>query len=792
MLAGMFGALLPAQCAPTVAPALDTPGVEWQLGVPVLIGGGAEWSTVWDPDGSGPLPECLVVSGWFQSIDGYPVSNVAYRDPSGAWHAIGSQLDQHQVLRIWTSPAGELLAVAQSPSYAWELRRWSSGVWGTVPLSGIPHWVAFLASGDLAVATSAGVEIHDGSSTTTLPPPPFSTVAKLVELPNGDLVAGDGASAQRAIWDGFNWTVYTSPVLTACRQLGLTSSGDLIDMGLDAVAIGPTVLVAGGLTTLSSFAELPNGELLITGLFSSLDGVPAQNVARWDGQNVSPVGLGLQTPNGMPRDIEVLPNGDFAAVGWLFGFNGYATQGVARFDGVSWGPFALSGFGGDIDAVLETSAGAVLVGGDFAAAPGSGASFVAELAGTRWNPLGSGVDGAVHAMVELPSGDVVVGGAFAQAGGAPIAHIARWDGTSWSPLGAGLNGAVRALATTAAGAVVASGTFTTAGGVAANGIARWDGSSWSALGAGLNGHAEALLVDGANVVAAGSFVSAGGIAANHIAQWNGSTWQPFGGGLDAAAHTLDRLTDGTIVVGGAFATAGGVATSGVARWDGQAWSGFGAGLPASPPVSSLRALPDGSVIAAHATAAPSQFELSRWDGATWSSYASWQGGRATLALPEPDRLLVAGGFDRLDGELVGQVAEMAFPCTATVTPYANLCPMANPPIWSTTGAWLGADLELQGSNFPASSIAVALIGFTTSLVDLSAVLQLPTPCRILTQPEVVLYQPTNGTVTFVVPVPNVPALQGSVLRTYGASLDYGGGPGQAAISNGFVLTIGSY
>jgi hypothetical protein len=219
-----------------------------------------------------------------------------------------------------------------------------------------------------------------------------------------------------------------------------------------------------------------------------------------------------------------------------------------------------------------------------------------------WSPLGAGVGWHVRALAVLPNGDLVAAGNFLAAGGAPANFVARWDGSSWSPLGSGTNHIVFALAVLGNGDLVAGGWFTTAGGVPANYVARWDGAAWHPLGSGLvpaalgaQGTRAFALLPGGDLVVGGQFAVAGGTPADRIARWNGTSWSAICGGfpgLGTAVLALAVMPDGGIVAGGELPS------NGIARWHGGAWSPIGAGvaLPGSVGrVYALASTPAGSI-----------------------------------------------------------------------------------------------------------------------------------------------------------------------------------------------------
>jgi hypothetical protein len=173
-------------------------------------------------------------------------------------------------------------------------------------------------------------------------------------------------------------------------------------------------------------------DLYVGGRFSSVEGIPANNIAKWDGSSWSALGSGMTGGNA-----------DF----------GTAVQ------------------------VLAVVGSDVYAGGNFSSAGGSPANNIARWDGTTWSALGGGVvvpaEGGVNA-VALWGGNLYVGGYFSSAGGISANNIAKWDGTNWSALGSGISadsGGVYALAVSGNDLFV-GGNFWTAGGKASPFLAR--------------------------------------------------------------------------------------------------------------------------------------------------------------------------------------------------------------------------------------------------------------------------------------------------------------------------------
>jgi hypothetical protein len=229
-LAFLLAAPAIAQCTPQWLPGDGLPGVG-NNGATVLA------STMWDPDGPGPLQRRLVVAGTFRYVGNVPANNIAAFDPAtGTWSALGSGLE------------------------------------GSVAIAGAGvSSLAVMANGDLVVGgfftTAGGVAANsiarwNGSTWSTLGTgflgaSGLGSVAALAVLPSGDLVAGGffttagGVVANNvARWDGSVWST------------------------LGGGFVGTSAL-------LQALAVLPNGELVVGGNFFLAGGQVSARFARY-------------------------------------------------------------------------------------------------------------------------------------------------------------------------------------------------------------------------------------------------------------------------------------------------------------------------------------------------------------------------------------------------------------------------------------------------------------------------------------------------------------------------------
>jgi hypothetical protein len=170
--------------------------------------------------------------------------------------------------------------------------------------------------------------------------------------------------------------------------------------------------------------------LYVGGQFSTAGGIPANNIAKWDGRNWSALGSGVT--DGYIVDPEVL---------------------------------ALAVLGNDL-----------YVGGNFTKAGGTAANHIAKWNGTNWSQLGAGVEGVLSSSTAVRAlgvsdGNLYVGGYFWNAGGSGANALARWDGTNWWALGSGVDGFVDDLAI-AGNILYVRGQFGIAGGKVSPYVAR--------------------------------------------------------------------------------------------------------------------------------------------------------------------------------------------------------------------------------------------------------------------------------------------------------------------------------
>lgn len=184
------------------------------------------------------------------------------------------------------------------------------------------------------------------------------------------------------------------------------------------------------------------------------------------------------------------------------------------------------------------------VGGYFQQAGSQLASNVAKWDGTQWHALNGGIGEVVHSLATDKEGNLYAGGWFTNAAKTPTRCVAKWDGTSWKELGHDSRDmSVYAMALDSAGSLYVGGMCPDIGAC----ILKWNGSRWVALGH-FRGRVNALVVNKKDeLFVGGAFheVRAGGIdwkTAHNIAKWNGKEWSE----VDFDARDFDGRYTATV------------------------------------------------------------------------------------------------------------------------------------------------------------------------------------------------------------------------------------------------------
>ncbi len=329
---------------------------------------------------------------------------------------------------------------------------------------GAPHFAIDIVRLDQATHTWKAFGSEVGNGLLQIP-----TVLAVAE--DGRLFAGGVTSIKGermggiAVWDGVRW----SPI-----------------------APGSTGVITGTVETLT-FDDA--GNLYVGGAFSAAGGIPANNIARWDGTAWSTIGTGVENgTNGMVKAILIDDNGD------------------------------------------------LYVGGEFTVAGDTYVDRIARWDGSEWHPLFGGIGDVANEYINVmafdDNGDLIVGGFFNNAGVLPVQNIARWDGVVWDNIDNGF-GTVLGMAKNSQGYLFVIGQ--------GNPLALWTGNAWS------NFQDPFPLYKSAITIAPNDDIYIGG---SNLFLIRNYVWSVVGGGVDKDVHEMALGQNGDLWVAGPFLRAG--------------------------------------------------------------------------------------------------------------------------------------------------------------------------------------------------------------------------------------------
>ena len=416
----------------------------------------------------------VYAAGNFSTAGGGSANRIAKWDGS-SWSTLGSGM----------SSTVYALAVDGSNLYAGgyfttaggvvvnRIAKWDGSSWSALG-SGMGSTVYALAvnGGNLyaggSFTTAGGVSANrvakwDGSSWSALGSGTNGTVRALaVDGSNlyagGDFTTAGGVGANCvAKWDGSSWT-----------GLGSGTAGGLNNIVYALAVDGSHNLFAGG-------------------DFMEAGGVTVRRVAKWNGSSWLAVGV----DNSVDSSVNAIAvDGDNVYVGGSFTqAGGVVVNYIAKWDGSSWSALG-SGMSSTVRA-LAVDGSNLYAGGWFITAGGVTANYVAKWDGSSWSALGNGISrysGITYywppvqsLAVDTSSGALYVGGIFSHAGGVYVDSIAKWDGSSWESLGSGLSWSTlgsmaqaEALAMAGTNRLYAGGSFYVAGENSSYYFAQWN------------------------------------------------------------------------------------------------------------------------------------------------------------------------------------------------------------------------------------------------------------------------------------------------------------------------------
>lgn len=345
-----------------------------------------------------------------------------------------------------------------------------------------------------------------------------------------------------------------------------------LDQTLNAQVTG----VTGDYVTTT--ATQPDGKIIIGGIFTSVLGVPRNNIARLNTDGTLDEAFDPSANNGLntlalQADGKILVGGTFTSIG------GQPRNWFARLNADGTADTINPGCNGLVNALSIQGDGKILVGGQFTSIGGQGRNFIARLdpVTLEADSFNAHPDYIIRHITVQPDGKIIVAGYFHTIGGQSRTNIARLDpltGLADSfdphPTSAFSTDAVIAVALQPDGKIIAAGNFNAIGGAQRNYLARLDPTTGMADSFDPDPDDIPLSIvtqaDG-KILVGGQFNSIGGQLRSSIARLDPVTAaaDSFDPSQNAFIWSIGIQQDGKILVGGIFENIGGQNRNGFAR-----------------------------------------------------------------------------------------------------------------------------------------------------------------------------------------------------------------------------------
>jgi trimeric autotransporter adhesin len=290
--------------------------------------------------------------------------------------------------------------------------------------------------------------------------------------------------------------------------------------------------------------------LYIGGFFiQSEEGAILSKIAKWDGENLLPMGCGF--------------NWDCVDLESLNAYNGGVTT-IVRYQNELY------------------------VGGLFDNSGSQALNNVARWTGSEFVPVGDGFDLWINRLLVIED-SLYACGAFTHSGNTPVNGLAKWNGTSWEPV---FNFPQFSASSANEVACIAKyndqlyvvGNFANLDLNIRDGVV-WNGESWGSFGGsffgGLMSISDLAQYNG-ELILVGSVSQEENInnPGNGILGWDGENWNSFNNGVDdpntdyiGAVFDVEVHED-RVYVAGNFTAAGGIPANQLAFWEQDHWCTF--------------------------------------------------------------------------------------------------------------------------------------------------------------------------------------------------------------------------
>jgi uncharacterized delta-60 repeat protein len=266
-------------------------------------------------------------------------------------------------------------------------------------------------------------------------------IARLTPSGNIDFTFEPGAGANNPIYAmiiqpdgkiliGGNFSAFGPTERNGVARLNVNGTLDTsFNPGTGAAAAGSAIVYA--------LAQQLDGKVIVGGDFTSFNGVPARGLVRLNSNGSVDTTFNTSVgANGSVRSLAIQPDGQILVGGTFTSMQGRPANSIARLntDGTIDATFNPSGSGanGPVLAINVQIDGKIVLGGDFGEFNG-----VTRRGITRLNPNGSndptinfgtGVNGSVAAVAVQPDRKIILAGGFTEYDGQPRLRLARING----------------------------------------------------------------------------------------------------------------------------------------------------------------------------------------------------------------------------------------------------------------------------------------------------------------------------------------------------------------------------
>jgi len=334
--------------------------------------------------------------------------------------------------------------------------------------------------------------------------------------PGVDNATGDETAVNAMIV--FNSELYIAGCFTSVNGVAATYIAKF--NGSSWTPVGNGLWHTGNTSTIYSGVKclaIHNGELYAGGSFNLSGSTTLSNIAKWNGTAWVGVGSGFTS--------SVFSLCSFNNELYAGGFLSFGNNGIAKWNGSSWTNVGTgmqsssSSSGGGLVRDMKVYGNLLYIGGQFYSGNGVASPNLITYNGTNFVSIGSGISSS-YGITKMGyyQTDLVIAGEINSVNGTSVKNIARYNGTSWSAFGTGVGvtGGANQVQPVQEynGSLIVAGFFNTP----TNSIAQWDGTNWISMGTGIIGYVASLASYNNVLYAAGKFTNAGGVKIKNIAR----------------------------------------------------------------------------------------------------------------------------------------------------------------------------------------------------------------------------------------------------------------------------------